>query len=86
VPELDAQARLTKAGEELGFAGGSGDGLADGFGRGVTSAGSGTRISWESTVHRDSLMPRMRSIPAPPRPASTTPTASTRCCSSGVRR
>uniref|UniRef100_UPI002F911DC3 hypothetical protein n=1 Tax=Streptomyces sp. NBC_01001 TaxID=2903713 RepID=UPI002F911DC3 len=39
----------------------------------MTSGGSGTRISWASTVHRESLTFRTRSIRAPPRPASTTP-------------
>ncbi|MGY3199973.1 hypothetical protein ACVW19_000487 [Streptomyces sp. TE5632] len=53
---------------------------------GVSSGGSGTRIRWASTVHRDSPLSRRRSILAPPRPAGTTPTASTRCCSSKVRR
>lgn len=37
-------------------------------------------------VHRESLVLKIRSIRAPPRPASATPTASTRRCNCGVRR
>ncbi|MEU2718809.1 hypothetical protein [Streptomyces sp. NPDC007205] len=52
----------------------------------MTSGGKDTRISWDKTVHRESLMFKIRSIRAPPRPASTTPTSSTKCCNGGVRR
>ncbi|MFI1980197.1 hypothetical protein [Streptomyces wedmorensis] len=52
----------------------------------MTSGGNGTRISWDKMVHRESVTFRIRSIREPPRPASTTPTSSTRRCNGGVRR
>ncbi|GAA2774803.1 hypothetical protein GCM10010493_83970 [Streptomyces lavendulae subsp. grasserius] len=52
----------------------------------MTGGGNGTRISWDRTATRESLMFKIRSIREPPRPASTTPTSSTKRRNGGVRR
>jgi hypothetical protein len=62
-----------------------GCGLVAEFGT-FAAGGSGKRIKWNSTLVRDSGTFRICRSRAPPRPASSTPAISTRCCSSGLRR